>query len=396
MKRIRSIIILAALAAFSVSAMAQVESAGGVRRRTAKDKKTQQTGAKVTERMQSFFEAKEPSDADLSYMREIYRQIDLSKDANAPLYFPEDIIDGQENLFRIMLRLVVDGQIPAYEYLDGREVFTDKYQINVTEMLDRFGIYYNGSGKKVTIEEADVPTTQVLNYYIIEKWEFDKRSNRMKARVVAICPVLNRYGDYGGEAKYPMFWVKYDQLRPYLASQYVFTSDDNNLPQYSLDDYFNMGMYQGDIYKTKNLRNLSMAQMYPDPDDMKAAQDSIDKRLRTYGSNLWMPTRDEYLAMLEAQEEAEAAAEEAAEAAEAAGEGDLVPGNRTDADTETVTLAPAQTKASTARASRTSKKSTAAKKKKKKKAGKPKYTSGSAGSDGVNANAEKSVRRRKR
>lgn len=396
MKRIRSIIIFAALAAFSVSAMAQVESAGGVRRRTAKDKKTQQTGAKVTERMQSFFEAKEPSDADLSYMREIYRQIDLSKDANAPLYFPEDIIDGQENLFRIMLRLVVDGQVPAYEYLDGREVFTDKYQINVTEMLDRFGIYYNGSGKKVTIEEADVPTTQVLNYYIIEKWEFDKRSNRMKSRVVAICPVLNRYGDYGGEAKYPMFWVKYDQLRPYLASQYVFTSDDNNLPQYSLDDYFNMGLYQGDIYKTKNLRNLSMAQMYPDPDDMKAAQDSIDNRLRTYGSNLWMPTRDEYLAMLEAQEEAEAAAEEAAEAAEEAAEGDLVPGNRTDADTETVTLPAAQTKASTARASRTTKKTTAAKKKKKKKARKPKYTSGNTGSDGVNANAEKSVRRRKK
>lgn len=396
MKRIRSIIIFAALAAFSVSAVAQVESAGGVRRRTAKDKKTQQTGAKVTERMQSFFEAKEPSDADLSYMREIYRQIDLSKDANAPLYFPEDIIDGQENLFRIMLRLVVDGQIPAYEYLDGREVFTDKYQINVTEMLDRFGIYYNGSGKKVTIEEADVPTTQVLNYYIIEKWEFDKRSNRMKSRVVAICPVLNRYGDYGGEAKYPMFWVKYDQLRPYLASQYVFTSDDNNLPQYSLDDYFNMGLYQGDIYKTKNLRNLSMAQMYPDPDDMKAAQDSIDNRLRTYGSNLWMPTRDEYLAMLEAQEEAEAAAEEAAEAAEEAAESDLVPGNRTDADTETVTLPAAQTKASTARASRTTKKTTAAKKKKKKKARKPKYTSGNTGSDGVNANAEKSVRRRKK
>lgn len=109
-----------------------------------------------------------------------------------------------------------------------------------------------------------------------------------------------------------------------------------------------------------------------------------------------MPTRDEYLAMLEAQEEAEAAAEEAAEAAEDAAEGDLVPGNRTDADTETVTLPAAQTKALTARASRTTKKTTAAKKKKKKKARKPKYTSGNTGSDGVNANAEKSVRRRKK
>lgn len=386
----------------ALSAVAQVESAGGVRRRSAKDKRNQQTtGARVTERMQSFFEAKEPGDADLSYMREIYRQIDLSKDANAPLYFPEDIIDGQENLFRIMLRLVVDGQLPAYEYLDGREVFTDKYLINVTEMLDRFGIYYNGSGKKITIEEADVPTTQVLNYYIIEKWEFDKRSNRMKSRVVAICPVLNRYGDYGGEAKYPMFWVKYDQLRPYLASQYVFTSDDNNLPQYSLDDYFNMGLYQGDIYKTKNLRNLSMAQMYPDPDDLKAAQDSIDRRLRTYGTDLWMPSREEYLAMLEAQAEAEAAAEEAEEAAAEAADGEegLVPGNREGADTDagTVTTLPEAEKKTTVSSSRSAKKSSATKKKKKKKkkANKPKYTS-SSGGDGVNANAEKSVRRRKK
>lgn len=402
MKRLHIILTITLLLATAFGAVAQVESAGGVRRRTARDKKNQQqNGAKVTERMQSFFETTEPSDADLAYMREIYREIDLAKPENAPLYFPEDVIEGQENLFRIMLRLVVDGQLPAYEYLDGREVFTDKYQINVPEMLERFGIYYNGSGKKITIEEADVPTTQVLNYYVIEKWEFDKRSNRMKARVVAICPVLNRYGDYGGEARYPMFWVKYDQLRPYLASQYIFTSDDNNLPQYSLDDYFTMGMYKGDIYKTKNLRNLSMAQMYPDPDLMKAASDSIDNRLRSYGSDLWMPSREEYLEMLEAQAEAEEAAELAEEEGEAqAAEGELAPGNRDDADTQVVTVGtPEGSKAQTSRSTRTTKKkATSSKsKKKKKKARKPKYTSGNAtGPDGSNANAEKSVRRRKK
>lgn len=409
MKRLHTILTITLLLATAFAGMAQVESAGGVRRRTAKDKKNQeQNGAKVTERMQSFFEATEPSEADLAYMREIYREIDLSKPENAPLYFPEDIIDGQENLFRIMLRLVVDGQIPAYEYLDGREVFTEKYQVNVAEMLERFGIYFNTSGKKITIEEADVPTTQVLNYYVIEKWEFDKRSNRMKSRVVAVCPVLNRYGDYGGEARYPMFWVKYDQLRPFLASQYIFTSDDNNLPQYSLDDYFTMGMYKGDIYKTKNLRNLSMAQIYPDPDMMKAASDSIDARLRNYGSNLWMPSREEYLEMLEQQAEAE----EAAELAEEEAEEGLTPGNRDDADTGVVIVGTTEgatvvagstaegTKVKTSRSARTDKKkatSSKSKKKKKKKAGKPKYSSGNSyDADGANASAEKSVRRRKK
>ena len=171
---------------------------------------------------------------------------------------------------------------------------TDQYRIKVADMLDRFDIYYQkakGSTEKnprYTIEEADVPSGQVQKYYIIEKWEFDRRTNRMKTRVEAICPVLNRSADFGGDAKYPMFWVKFDQLRPYLAQQYIFLNDDNNLPQYSLDDYFNLGMYDGEIYKTRNLRNLSMAQMFPDEDDMKRASKTasttvFETTARTFG-----------------------------------------------------------------------------------------------------------------
>lgn len=367
-----------ALLAIGLGCFAQVENTGGVRKRTDRDKKAKaEAGApQVTERMQGFYEAKEPHDADMQYMRQIYRQLDLTKDANTPLYFPEDVVDGQENLFRIILRLVVDGKIPAYEYLDGREVFTDQYKVNVPDMLDRFGIYYTtGSGRNsssVTIEEADVPTGQVLNYYILEKWEFDRRSNMMKTRVEAICPVLNRSGDFGGEARYPMFWVKFDALRPFLAQQYIFLSDDNNLPQYSLDDYFNLGMYEGDIYKTRNLRNLSMNQMYPDPDDLKRAQDSIDNRLKEFGKNLWVPTREEYLAQKEAAEEAAKLAAEA---------GDSIP-ERTVVEHK---VEQKRTSSSTAAKKRTTTKKRAAVKK-----------APSSSSNQGNSNAAKSVRRRRR
>ncbi|MDE6340742.1 MAG: gliding motility protein GldN [Muribaculaceae bacterium] len=379
------------LALFAVSVAAEAQDAPGVVRRNQASKRGEKqedkSGVKITDRMQGFFDNQPTHDADLAYMRQIYRQLDL-KDTpeNQPLYFPEDVVDGQKNLFRIMLGLVVDGKIPAYEYLDGREVFSDQYKVKVGEMLDRFDIFYQtqGSGDRAvyTIEEADVPTGQVLKYYIIEKWEFDRRSSRMKTQVEAICPVLTRTGDYGGEANYPMFWVKFDQLRPYLAQQYVFLSDDNNLPQYSLDDYFNLGMYKGEIYKTKNLRNLSMAQMYGDEDDLKRAQDSIDTRLREFGKNLWVPTREEYLAMKEAEAEAEEAAAKAAEAGEAIPE-------RTTVTDDDNTPAPAATRAS-ARAGRKKSTSSAAKKKKAK-VSKPKSAPAQ-----TNANAAKSVRRRKR
>lgn len=371
----RKLLILSAAVLVAFSAAAQVESAGGVRRRSERDKNAQQKNSGVTERMQEFYTAKKPHDADLAYMREIYRQLDLNKPGNSPLYYPEDVIDGQKNLFRLILDLVVEGKVPAYEYLDGREVFSDQYKVNVAEMLDRFGIYYTrGKGSteknpKFVIEEADVPTGQVLNYYIIEKWEFDRRSNRMKTYVEAICPVLNRASDFGGDTRYPMFWVKYDQLRPHLAQQHVFITDDNNLPQYSLDDYFNLGLYDGEIYKTRNLRNLSMNQMYPDPDDLARAQDSIDNRLRNYGKDMWVPTREEYLAQKE-REEAVAAAIAA---------GDTIP-DRTVVSEKQVT----ETK-------KTSRRKTT-----KKRTRKPKVSSGGKSSGGINANAEKSVRRRRK
>jgi hypothetical protein len=171
-----------------------------------------------------------------------------------------------------------------------------------------------------------------------------------------------------------MFWVKFDALRPYLAQQYVFLSDDNNLAQYSLDDYFNLGMYDGEIYKTKNLRNLSMNQMYPDPDDLKQAQDSIDNRLRTYGKDLWVPSREEYLA----QKEAEANKEAALEAAK-----DSLP------DKEIVVSSSSRRKKATSTSS-----SRSTTKKRTTKVKQPKV-SNSSSSDG-NSSAAKSVRRRKR
>lgn len=371
----KKILVIACAGMIAGSAAAQVETGGAITRRTDRDKKKTEKTVGVTERMQSFYEKKDTHDADLSYMREIYRDLDLTKAENAPLYYPEDLIDGRENLLRVILGAVVDGRIPAYEYLDGRELFTDQYKVNVGEMLDRFGIYYteakgsSAKNPKYQIDEADMPTAQVLNYYIIEKWEFDRRSNRMKTRVEAICPVMTRSGDFGGEAKYPMFWVKFDALRPFLARQYVFVNDDNNIPQYSLDDYFTMGMYDGDIYKTRNLRNLSMAQMYPDEDMRKMAQDSIDNRLKNYGKELWVPTREEYLAQKEREEEM----------AKAIAAGDTIPGRTMVSEAPAVKKSSARTRkrTSTAKKTRTSKVK-------------------SASSNQANSQATKSVRRRKK
>lgn len=306
-----------AICAFALAALAQGPEAvaqdqstsTAVQRRTSGSRtrhgQGEASGPQVTQRQQAFYEdaGENITDADRQWMRIIYRQLDLDKDKNAPLYFPEENIDGQENLFRIIMRLLANNQIHAYEYLDGREIFTEQYQVKVRDLLDRFHIIYTDAkgstdrNPRLTIQEADVPTNEVLSYYIIERWEFDTRNNRMRTIVEAICPVLHRSGDFGGEAvKYPMFWIKFADLRPWLAQQHIFTSDDNNLPTCTYDDYFTLNMYEGEIYKTRNLKNKSLMQLYPDPEEMTKAQDSIQRRLDSFEAKLWVPDREEIIA----------------------------------------------------------------------------------------------------
>lgn len=379
-------------ASVCMDTVAQDEGQGVVRRRSGNERKKENTpaGPVVTDRMQAFYDTddKSVSDADRQWMRVIYRDLEVKNPKNASLYFPEDVVDGQENLFRIIMRLLAEGRIPAYEYLDGKEIFTDQYRLKVGDMLDRFHVMYTpakGSTEKApkyTIEEADVPSNEVLSYYMLERWEFDSRTNKTRRVAEAICPVLHRTDDFGGEAvRYPMFWVKMDNLRPYLTQQYIFVDDDNNLPKYTYADYFSRNMYDGDIYKTRNLANKSMMQLYPDPDDRQRAQDSIQNRLEQFDKKLWVPSREEVIAAREAREAAEeaAAAAKDEEAAIASRDSDA------EADEETPKKEVRSTRSSRSRSKATS----SSKAKPKKKASKPKAAPKSSSS------ATKSVRRRK-
>ena len=308
---------IALLAAICVFAQDASSTASTVVRRKVSERNARSSAPGVTQRMQSHIDNSLSSsdDSELQWMRVMYRSLDLTKDANGALYYPDEAVEGQDNLFRIIMKRMADGQLSAYEYLDGRERFTDEYKVKMRDILDRFYILHKeakGSTEKnpkFSIDESDIPASEVLSYYIIERWEFDRRSNRVSTRVEAVCPVLHRAGDFGAETvKYPMFWVRYDDLRPWIASQYIFTDDDNNLARHSYDDYFRLGLYDGDIYKTRNLKNKSLMQLHPDPDDLARARDSIQNRLDSYEKKLWVPSLDELAARREAADKAAAIA----------------------------------------------------------------------------------------
>lgn len=244
----------------------------------------------------------------VAWKRIVYKELDLENDSNATLYYPEEPYGNGMNLFRIIMQNVLDGNIPAYEFLDGHEVFTTEFEIDIPTFLDKFYIPFETSTQydrtSYIVNSLDLPSSEVLGYYMIEGWEFDNVENHTTAKVEALCPVLYRLGEIGEETlKYPLFWVYYDDLHPYLTRQPVFLNENDVTPRYTLADYFDLNMYRGEIYKTKNPRNKTLRQLYPDDDSRKKASDSIAVMLETFDSKLWVPSREEVFEARRAKEE---------------------------------------------------------------------------------------------
>lgn len=207
----------------------------------------------------------------------VYRELDINVDANAALYYPQEPVDGMDNFFRVMFDALLKGKLNAYEYLDGREIFEPKYLVNMQDVMDRHDI-----------TPTEIPSYQVMSYYIKEQWEFDRHTSQYGPRVLAVCPILHAIGDFGSTVRYPLFWVKYDDLRPFINTQLVMTAEMNIAPRYTMDDFFTLNLYEGEIYKVQNPRGLTLMQQYPDPEKLAAKRAELEAQLKNFGKGIWV------------------------------------------------------------------------------------------------------------
>ena len=227
---------------------------------------------------------------DVVWRRDIYREIDLNKDANGGLYYPVEPMDRQVNLFTYIFKLALNGYIPVYEYrLDGNESFSDSARVQMKTVLDNYHILYEEKDGKLRVENSDIPSAEVKLYYLKESAYYDQANSSFHRKVLSLCPVMLREDDFGDEAsKYPLFWVKYSDLAPYLSRQTVMTSNLNNAATMSMEDYFTLNRYEGTIYKTNNMLGKTLAQLC-DGDSIKltAEQKRIEAELKAFEQNIF-------------------------------------------------------------------------------------------------------------
>ena len=287
----KRIILIVCVATVAISAFAQPA------RRRIQQQGSRSNANTITTRAQISFPTSAPMEEDVVWRRDIYRELNLMDDANAGLYYPTEPVGSQMNLFCYIFKLMMmgprNGGISAYEYrMDGNEVFTDSARIKPLQFLENYHIYYERTERGIRLDNSDIPSAEVKGYYLKESAYYDQGTSTFHRKVIALCPIMYRADDFGdGEVKYPLFWVKYDDLAPFLSKQTIMTSNLNNAATMSVEDYFTMNCYKGKIYKTTNMLGRTLAQYCTTDSAMTKEQKKIESELKEFEENIFGNTQ---------------------------------------------------------------------------------------------------------
>ena len=205
----------------------------------------------------------------MAWSKKVYREIDLTKAANSSLFSPVVISQQKtldtEGLFNTLFDLVMNNKINAYKYnLSGNASFDEEHIVDMQQILKDFSIPYKKENGKVMVDFRDIPSEEVLTYYVREQITYNPVNSSFRRKVDALCPVIVGVDEVTGETtKYPMFWVTYYDIQPYLTWQKI-SSHENESSVMTMNDYFLLNCYEGQIYRTENPVNSNITNNTPE------------------------------------------------------------------------------------------------------------------------------------
>ena len=260
---------------------------------------------------------------DVIWSRYVYRILDMRYKQNYQLYFPTKVDDPDyRNLFKVIVDAVIDGlQIyprnPETIKPDFKTTppFT-KAQIPLDAMLvaDKTedhsddDDYFNSSRSTAMLINYDSIADELrpqpysfeavvrnqLKYLIQEVVFFDKHTSRLHTKIMAIAPlhpVLISTQDstkiMSSLRESIMFWVPFDQLRPYLAMQYAIPNR-NEVKRVTYDEFFQKRLFTSYIVGEGNMYNRWIPDYKnSDVEGIKKEQERIATELLNFEQDLW-------------------------------------------------------------------------------------------------------------
>lgn len=256
---------------------------------------------------------------DIIWSRYVYRIIDMRYKQNYQLYFPTRYDDPDyRSLFKVIVDAIVDG-MPVYQ--KGMDLFKPDFTTPMEKTMlpsmfladdptadysddpnhydiatsDAMLVHYDSVSDELSFHfypyEAFVRNQ--LKYLTLEYVFFDRHTSRMHSKILAIAPMQSDKITTKDSARVVasimesvLFWVAFDDLRPYMAQQYVIPSE-NETRRVTFDEFFAKHLYTSYIVGEGNMYNRLIPDYAYSYESVVKEQERIAREMLNFEQDLW-------------------------------------------------------------------------------------------------------------
>ncbi len=233
-------------------------------------------------------------EADVMWMKRVWRRIDLRQKFNHPYYYPERPLDGRQSLFDNLVEAIYKDEIRAFDPgplgeddMFQRQFNREKFDNlllsrDTVSTIDPFTLL-----DSKTVVETEIKGVDIIMYELKEEWFFDKQRSVMDVRIIGICPLLRVVDEYTGEFRgyKRLFWVYYPEARNSMATWPAFNRS-NDQEMRSFDELFQKRMFDSYVVKESNVYDRSIQEYARGVDALEEAE-KIEQKLFVMEHDLW-------------------------------------------------------------------------------------------------------------
>lgn len=230
-------------------------------------------------------------EADVMWSKKVWREIDLRKKMNQPLYFPIEPIGDRVSLIHIILAEIKSGTINAYDARAGYDMTVKITQADIDRNMgartDSTSIQIAPGVFRDTISVTEPSFEDVKQIQVMEEWFFDKKHSRMDVRILGLMPIRHFYNIERGEfQKVRICWIYYPDFRNTFANHEIF-NPNNDAHRISFDDFFMQRRFSSTIIAESNVYDNRQITQYETGKEALIEAQRIKDYIFNFEHDLW-------------------------------------------------------------------------------------------------------------